>query len=133
MSAASFTQGLPSIGKPTASLRCHSLAFALQPMASHIWRRVAALAYLRRSHTESDPPSNTAKLDERRSVDVTMSPGGEWMKQMGRNLLDVETGFVRGKRVLDPRPDPLYTKEFRQMLRGAGVEPLLLPAREVRT
>jgi transposase InsO family protein len=25
--------------------------------------------------------------------------------------------------------DPLYTKEFRQMLRGAGLKPLLLPAR----
>ena len=51
------------------------------------------------------------------------------MKQMGRNLLEGETGFLRGKRYLILDRDPLYTKEFRQMLRGAGMKPLLLPAR----
>jgi putative transposase len=62
-------------------------------------------------------------------VGLARNPGGEWMKQMARNLLDVDDGFLRGKRYLIVDRDPLYTKEFRQMLRGAGVQPLLLPAR----
>jgi len=61
-------------------------------------------------------------------VGVARNPGGEWMKQMARNLLDADDGFLRGKRHLILDRDPLYTKEFRQMLRGAGVKPLLLPA-----
>jgi len=51
------------------------------------------------------------------------------MKQMARNLLDADEGFLCGKRYLILDRDPLYTREFRQMLRGAGVKPLLLPAR----
>ena len=62
-------------------------------------------------------------------VGLARDPGGEWMKQMARNLLDADDGFLRGKRYLILDRDPLYTKEFRQMLRGAGVKPLLLPAR----
>jgi transposase InsO family protein len=50
------------------------------------------------------------------------------MKQMARNLLDADDGFLRGRRYLILDRDPLYTKDFRQMLRGAGVKPLLLPA-----
>ena len=48
---------------------------------------------------------------------------------MARNLLDANDGFLRGKRYLILDRDPLYTKEFRAMLRAAGVKPLLLPAR----
>ena len=62
-------------------------------------------------------------------VGVARDPAGEWMKQMARNLLDADDGFLRGKRYLILDRDPLYRKEFRQMLRGAGVKPLLLPAR----
>jgi len=51
------------------------------------------------------------------------------MKQMARNLLDAYDGFLREKRYLILDRDPLYTKEFRQMLQGAGLKPLLLPAR----
>ena len=62
-------------------------------------------------------------------VGLVRNPGGEWMKQMARNLLDAYDGFLREKRYLILDRDPLYTKEFRQMLRGAGLKPLLLPAR----
>ena len=62
-------------------------------------------------------------------VGLARNLGGEWMKQMARNLLDSGDGFLRGKRYLILDRDPLYTKEFRQMLGGAGVKPLLLPAR----
>jgi putative transposase len=60
-------------------------------------------------------------------VGLARHPGGEWMKQMARNLLDADDRFLRAKRYLILDRDPLYTKEFRQMLR-AGVKPLLLPA-----
>ena len=49
-------------------------------------------------------------------------PGGEWMKQMARNLLDAEEGFLLGKWYLILDRDPLYTKEFRAMLKGGGVK-----------
>jgi transposase InsO family protein len=62
-------------------------------------------------------------------VGLVRNPGGEWMEQMARNLLDAYDGFLRGKRCLILDRDPLCTKEFRQMLRGAGSKPLLLPAR----
>jgi len=62
-------------------------------------------------------------------VGLARNPGGEWMMQMVRNLIDIDDGFLRGKRYLILERDPLYTKELRQMLRGAGVKPLLLPAR----
>ena len=44
-------------------------------------------------------------------------------------MLDADDGFLHGKRYLILDRDPLYMKKFRQMLRGAGVKPLLLPAR----
>jgi putative transposase len=62
-------------------------------------------------------------------VGLARDPAGKWMMQMARNLLDAEAGFLRGKRYLILDRDPLYTKDFRHMLRAAGVEPLLLPAR----
>jgi len=62
-------------------------------------------------------------------VGLARDPGSVWMKQMARNLLDADAGFLCGKRYLILDRDPLYTKDFREMLRGAGVKPLLLPAR----
>ena len=63
-------------------------------------------------------------------VGLARDPGGDWMKQMARNLLDTEGGFLRGKRYLILDRDPLYTKDFRAMLKAAGVKPLLLPGSE---
>jgi hypothetical protein len=53
-------------------------------------------------------------------VGPAQNPGGEWMKQMARNLLDADDGFPRGKQYLILDRDPLYTKAFRQMLAGQG-------------
>ena len=33
-------------------------------------------------------------------VGLARDPGGDWMKQMARNLLEAEDGFLRGKRYL---------------------------------
>jgi hypothetical protein len=60
---------------------------------------------------------------------VKADPDGSWMKQVGRNLLDPDDGFLVGKRYLVIDRDPLYTVEFRRMLDGAGVKVIRLPPR----
>jgi len=62
-------------------------------------------------------------------VGIGRDPDGRWMEQMARNLLDVEDGFLRGKRYLILDRDPLYTAAFRRMIGAAGVEVVRLPAR----
>ena len=57
------------------------------------------------------------------------APNGLWMNQVGRNLIDEFSGFLRGKGYLIHDRDPLYTKEFRALLRSAHVEPVRLPPR----
>ena len=60
---------------------------------------------------------------------IGRDPWGQWMEQMARNLVDVEDGFLRGKRYLIIDRDPLYTEAFRRILKGAGVKVVRLPAR----
>ncbi len=60
---------------------------------------------------------------------IIHQPYGEWMVQAARNLTDAEDGFLKDKRYLIL--DPLYTREFRRLLRASGVEPLRLPARSL--
>jgi putative transposase len=60
---------------------------------------------------------------------IVQQPHGQWMMQVGRNLLDAVDGFLLRKRYLILDRDPLYTAAFRRLLRSAGVEPLWLPAR----
>jgi hypothetical protein len=49
------------------------------------------------------------------------APDGEWVTQAARNLADGVDGFLQGKRYLIHDRDPLYTKQFREVLAGAGV------------
>jgi transposase InsO family protein len=68
----------------------------------------------------------------RRTVEIAgigHDPDGQWMQQMARNLVDVEDGFLRGKRYLIMDRDPLYTAAFRRMMKAAGVKVARLPAR----
>jgi transposase InsO family protein len=51
------------------------------------------------------------------------------MAQIARNLTDAETGFLQGVRYLIHDRDPLFTREFREILRSSGVDPVRLPAR----
>jgi putative transposase len=51
------------------------------------------------------------------------------MDQIGRNLIDDHEGFVRQKRFLIHDRDPLFTKEFGNTLRAAGVRSVKLPPR----
>lgn len=60
---------------------------------------------------------------------ITHSPCGQWMEQVARNLLDAESGFLRGKTCIILDRDPLYTKAFRGALEGAGVKVKRIPPR----
>src|SRR4029453_4265648 len=60
---------------------------------------------------------------------ITRQPDGNWMTQVARNLTDAEDGFLRGMKYLILDRDPLYTTAFRDLLRGSGVKPLILPTR----
>lgn len=60
---------------------------------------------------------------------IVREPNGDWMKQIARNLTDVGEGFLRGARHLIHDHDPLFTQEFRKILRAGGVETVKLPAR----
>ena len=59
---------------------------------------------------------------------IAVNPGGPWMEQMARNLVDAIDGFLLGKRYLLLNRDPLYTQAFRRILDQAGVKTVRLPA-----
>ncbi len=44
------------------------------------------------------------------------------MKQIARNLTDPVNGFLKGKKFLVHDRDPLFTKDFREILRSSGVK-----------
>jgi transposase InsO family protein len=60
---------------------------------------------------------------------IGRDPDGRWMEQVARNLIDVDDGFLRGKRYLIADRDPLYTDVFRRTLKSGGVKVLKLPPR----
>ena len=60
---------------------------------------------------------------------IAEQPNGEWMKQVARNLTDCDAGFLTGIRYLIHDRDPLFTEEFRQILKPSGVKTVKLPAR----
>jgi putative transposase len=60
---------------------------------------------------------------------IVRQPHGAWRQQVARHLTDAIDGFPTGKRYLIHDRDPLFTDAFREVLRGAGVECLKLPAR----
>ena len=62
-------------------------------------------------------------------VGMAANPGGPWMEQMARNLVDAVDGFLVGKRYVLIDRDPLYTEAFRRILGQGGVKAMRLPAR----
>jgi len=60
---------------------------------------------------------------------VTTAPNGEFMKQVARNLTDVDDGFLINCEFLIMDRDKKYTKEFRAILKREGVKPVLCPVR----
>lgn len=59
----------------------------------------------------------------------TTNPGALWMKQIARNLTDVEDGFLNGQRYLLMDRDTKFCEAFQQILKDEGVQPMLLPPR----
>ncbi len=60
---------------------------------------------------------------------IGRQPTGAWMMQVARNLLNADDGFLVGKTQLIMDRDPVFTADVRAFLKGAGVEPIRLPAR----
>jgi transposase InsO family protein len=60
---------------------------------------------------------------------IQRNPDGAWMEQIGRNLVDVEDGFLRGRRYLIHDRDPLFTRHFQEALAAAEVKAIKLPPR----
>src|SRR6266487_4454743 len=58
---------------------------------------------------------------------ITRVANGLWMTQIARNLTDAVDGFFIGKRYLIHDRDPLYTRDFLNMLAEAGVQSVKLP------
>ena len=48
------------------------------------------------------------------------NPGGEWMKQVARNLTDPFDGFLLDARYLIHDADPLFTQDFKDLLKPPG-------------
>ncbi len=60
---------------------------------------------------------------------IATSPDGAWMRQIARNLIDAEDGFLLQSRYLIHDRDPLFTKGFQGILANSGVRPVRLPSR----
>ena len=60
---------------------------------------------------------------------IVAQPNGEWMKQIARNLTDAYARVLSQARYLIHDRDPLFTNEFREVLRSGGVDTVKLPAR----
>src|SRR6266849_2553940 len=62
-------------------------------------------------------------------VGITTRPDEAWMLQVGRNLVDAESGAMGGKRYLILDRDTKYTDQFRRLIRGSGTNVIRLPPR----
>jgi len=60
---------------------------------------------------------------------ITPHPTAAFMQQCARQLTDPFDGFLLGKRYLIHDRDTKFTQAFDALLKGSGVEPLLLPPR----
>ena len=59
---------------------------------------------------------------------VTTAPNGAFMKQVVRNLTDVDDGFLLGSEFFIMDRDAKFTKAFRAALKREGVTPVRCPA-----
>jgi putative transposase len=60
---------------------------------------------------------------------IARGANGLWMAQIARNLTDDMDGFFHKKRYLIHDRDPLYTRDFLNLLTEAGIESVKLPPR----
>jgi putative transposase len=60
-------------------------------------------------------------------AEISQDPCDEWMAQIARNLTDAYDGFLRNAKILILDRDPLFTAQFRRMLKDRGVRVVRLP------
>jgi putative transposase len=60
---------------------------------------------------------------------TTTNPNEAWMLQAARNLLDMKSGILQGKRHLIVDRDTKYSTAFRTFLAREGTEVIRLPPR----
>ena len=60
---------------------------------------------------------------------IRIAPDGKWMKQIARNLLDPEDGFLRNARHLIHDRDPVFTEAWSALLKTGGVTCVPIPPR----
>jgi hypothetical protein len=58
---------------------------------------------------------------------ITTRPDEAWMLQVGRNLIDVESGALASKRYLIVDRDTKYTQQLRRLVEEGGTEVMRLP------
>jgi putative transposase len=70
-------------------------------------------------------------LESRRVTlaEITRHPTEEWMRQIARNAIDEQSGYLRQHRYVLHDRDTKFCAEFRETLRTAGVKCLRLPPR----
>lgn len=54
---------------------------------------------------------------------------GRWVEQIARNLTDPVHGFLKDARYLIHDRDPVFTKQFKEILKAVGVKTVKLPPR----
>jgi putative transposase len=62
-------------------------------------------------------------------VGITTKPNEAWMLQAARNLLDIESGAMRGNGYLILDRDTKYTNQFRRLMQENGTNVIRLPPR----
>ena len=87
-----------------------------------VWTKIGLVRYL--VFFVIDLPTRRVEI-----AGIAPVPNGLWMHQIARNLIDDVGGFLRGKGFLIHDRDPLYTREFRELLSHAGVTSVRLPPR----
>jgi putative transposase len=58
---------------------------------------------------------------------ITTRPGEAWMLQLGRNLIDEQSGALASKRYLIIDRDAKYSQQFRRLVEEGGTEVIRLP------
>ena len=58
---------------------------------------------------------------------ITTRPDEAWMLQVGRNVIDEESGALASKRYLIIDRDTKYTEQFRKLMEEGGTEVIRLP------
>ncbi len=58
---------------------------------------------------------------------ITEHPDEAWMQQVARNLTMEDEGFFKGRKYLIMDRDTKFCKSFKEILKSAGVESLVLP------